>query len=92
MLVKGGPGRDMILDDRRMPKPANNGEIPLDLWVDHIDICLINFAPNKQQQIREETGYDPVFQERYQVIHAGWPATIKELPVDLPDRGGRPIE
>ena len=50
------PGRDMLLADTlsRMPNPENKEEIPLDLRVDHIDICLINFASKKQQQLLEE--------------------------------------
>ena len=50
------PGRDMLLADTlsRMPNPENKEEIPLDLRVDHIDICLIKFASKKQQQLLEE--------------------------------------
>ena len=46
----------MLLADTlsRMPNPENKEEIPLDLRMDHIDICLINFASKKQQQLLEE--------------------------------------
>ena len=44
------PGTEMILADAlsRFPNPQNNGEIPLDLRVDNVDICLVNFAMGKR--------------------------------------------
>ena len=55
----------------------------MDVHVNNVDICLVNFAIGKRQQLREATSLDPVLQELKQIIHAGLPETIKELPTDL---------
>ena len=75
----------MVLADTlsRLPNRERNEEIELDVWIDSTDIHLMNFAQPLQQQMREETGRDPVLQGVAKVIHAGWPDRISELPTNI---------
>ena len=86
------PGTEMVLADTlsRLPNAHNRSEVELDVRVDGIDasyskqsISLINFSADKQKQLRDETTSDPVLNQLKEVIHTGWPETIKELPTDL---------
>ena len=86
------PGTEMVLADTlsRLPNAHNRSEVELDVQVEGIDasdseqsISLINFSADKQKQLRDETTSDPVLNQLKEVIHTGWPETIKELPTDL---------
>ncbi len=95
--VQYKPGNTMILADvlSRLPNPKNHSEEPLDLGVDAIDfaegleaegdvnIDLVNFGSNKQQEIQSETSKDPILRQVGQTINEGWPDSIKELPTDI---------
>jgi hypothetical protein len=93
--VKYRPGAEMILADTlsRSPNPKNDLEVDLDLRVDELDvtleesqdkiIALINFPPDKQKLLREETVNDSVLNALKEIVHTGWPDSIKDLPSDL---------
>ena len=46
--------------------------------IDHIDLDLINVPLVKQTSISESTMNDPTLSALSQIIHSGWPETIKE--------------
>ena len=53
----------MILADTlsRLPNPANNKEVELDVRIDYMDIKLdlINFGSFKQEELKKDTNADP---------------------------------
>lgn len=87
------PGPEMTISDAlsRLPNTSNRDEICLDTRVDGIylddleakPISLLNFAPNRLSQIREETTRDPALAHLKEVINLGWPNTIKECHPDI---------
>lgn len=79
------PGKSMVLSDTlsRLPNPADNGDVPLDVQVENIQLDLMNFGQRKQDAIQEETTKDPILRALSQVIYEGWPSNIKQLPQDL---------
>jgi hypothetical protein len=46
-------------------------------------ISLVNFMPNKQKQMIEETQTDTTLQTLKKYIMEGWPNFIKELPESI---------
>ncbi|XP_038046793.1 uncharacterized protein K02A2.6-like [Patiria miniata] len=88
------PGPTMILSDAlsRLPNPKKNEDIHLDRLVGGIDVIegpelkhidLLHFGQTKQTQLQVQTARDPTLSSLTQVIYAGWPDEIKELPRDL---------
>ena len=79
----------MVLSDTlsKLPNLANNQVLDLDdvdiISMDEIDqvqLDLLNFSPDKQKHIPEETSKDDARHALAQVIYTGWPDTIQELP------------
>ena len=75
------PGPQMVMADvlSRLPNPDNNAPVKLDEHVDCLNIAMINFSPEKQDQLRHETAKDPALCFLRDVIIRGWPDKIKEL-------------
>ena len=48
-----------------------------------MNIDLVNFGAQKQEQLKTETCRDPLLRALKQVIQVGWPDKIAELPTDL---------
>ncbi len=74
------PGKEMILPDSlsRLPNPSNRDQIDLDMRVD-----MIHFSPNKLSAIATESIADPTLSQLTEIIIAGWPDTMKEVPTQL---------
>ena len=45
-----------------------------------INVNIINFSVQKQEQIRQETDRDTTLQRLMQIVHEGWPDQINQLP------------
>lgn len=74
------PGPSMGLADSlsRLPNPHKIGEVDLVIRIDYM-----NIKDAKLQEIKNETRIDPVLQCLRDVVHEGWPNTIKEIPTDI---------
>ena len=92
--IEHRPGTEMIIPDTlsRLPNPTKAEDIPLDVHVesilldeveDPLGIDLLHFGSLKQEALQKETNRDPILQQVKEFTHAGWPATIQELPNDL---------
>ena len=89
------PGSEMIIADTlsRLPNKENKGSIDLDIRVDNIEveidsetirnISMINFSAKNKQNIVQETLKDPILNTVKEVVHNGWPDSIKELQQDI---------
>lgn len=85
----------MVLADTlsRLPNPENDGDIELDERIDGIEtefedpekhtIAIVNFSPEKQNALCDQTADDPKLRALIELIHQGWPENIKDLPKDL---------
>jgi hypothetical protein len=76
------PGKQVILADTlsRLPNQSKNEDIELDCSVD-----LVNFSPNKQNQLRTGTALDSQLSCLSQVIMEGWPEDFKSVPMPARD-------
>ena len=84
------PGSKMLLTDTlsRLPNLQKDQMLELDTQVgsimieevNNIHIDMLNFSPEKQRQIREETSKDESLRALAQIIYTGWPETRQELP------------
>ena len=87
------PGAQMTLSDTlsRLPNSKNQEEIGLDTRVDGIQmddidvkpVAMLNFSPNRLNEIREETNNDQTLNHLKSVIIEGWPDNIKECHPDI---------
>ena len=70
-------GQEMTLADTlsRIPSTENTDTIDLDIRVD-----LFRFRSERLTEIRKETKADPVLDQLQEIITAGWPDSIKDLP------------
>lgn len=85
----------MVLADNlsRLPNPENDGDIELDERIDGIEtesedpekhtIAIVNFSPEKQNALRNQTADNPKLRAMIEFIRQGWPKNIKDLPKDL---------
>ena len=75
-------GRDIPLPDSlsRLPNPANNAPVELDLRID-----FLHFSDQKLQDTRDATTHDTDLAELRDVIVRGWPHTQYQLPESLRD-------
>ena len=80
--IRYQPGKEITVADalsRLLPEEIHPVE-DMNVQIHDIAPC---FADNMVRQIEEETTRDPKLVMLKEVIHAGWPTTVKELP-DLP--------
>lgn len=85
----------MVLADTlsRLPNPENDGDIELDERIDGIEtefedperhtISIVNFSPEKQDALCNQTAEDPKVCVLMELIQQGWPDSIKNLSKDL---------
>lgn len=85
MTVTYRPGSTMVLSDTlsRLPNPSDTADVPLDIQVECIHVDLVNFGNEKREALQKETTNDPICRKLGQIIHTGWPDSIKELPQDI---------
>ena len=80
MTISYHPGTKNKLADglSRFPNPNNNSSIELDLRVD-----FVQFSSSKIEQLQHDTMCEPMLQILKDIIIAGWPETINDLPTDV---------
>ena len=78
MRIEYIPGQEMILADTlsRLPSTENTDTIDLDIRID-----LVRFRSERLNEIRKETKADPVLDQLQEIITAGWPDSVKDLPL-----------
>ena len=78
MQIKYIPGQETTLADTlsHLPSTENTDTIDLDIRVD-----LVRFRSERLNEIRKETEADPVLDQLQGIITAGWPDSIKDLPL-----------
>ncbi|XP_033126376.1 uncharacterized protein LOC117124300 [Anneissia japonica] len=87
--IKYKPGSLMVLSDTlsRLPNPSKTQDVPIKLEVDDIEDTLntdlMSFATSKQEELQNETSNDRVLQTLWQIVIAGWPENIKQVPEDI---------